>query len=587
MPEKQSAIELEIRKLALLNAISFEGKANSKAVAGKILGAIPSARKNVPETMKLVEKICSEINLMKPKEQKKEASKLKLSTEEKKAPEEKKELPALVGAIRGKVIMRMAPNPNGPLHIGHSRMAILNDEYTKMYNGTLILRFDDSDPKNPNKIPMKEAYAWIEEDLKWLGIKYGRIERVSARIPIYYGYLENVIEKNGAYICTCKQDEWSETARTKRTQCPCRKLSVAENKKRWKMMLDGTYKQGEAVARIKTPLSENNHLSDSSKLFSPEILSMAKNPAVIDWVAFRIIDEPEHPLADKSIKVWPMLDFASAIDDFEFRITHIVRGKDLAVSELRQRVLYDYFGWNYPKTQVYGKFVTTEDVVVSKSKINEGIREGKYTGFDDPQLSTLKAFRRRGIQAGAIREYILSLGISESETTFDMSILESMNRKLIDPHAPRYFFVENPVKFTIESPLKEFRIRKHPQNPKMGERILKMSGGIYLSKNDVAGEEFMLMGAMLPAKISAKKVLLLKSATSRRFIHWLPVDDAEAVPAEIKMPDGTIKKGVLERSAISEGVGAVIQLERFGFARIDFIITSKANIEVLLYYTHK
>lgn len=568
MPEKQSVIEAQIRKIALLNAISFEGKANPKAVAGKVLGAIPSARKNVPEIMKLVEKICSQINSIKPQEQKKEALKLKISIEERKAPEEKKELPALDGATKEKVIMRMAPNPNGPLHIGHSRMAILNDEYSKMYNGTLILRFDDSDPKNPNKIPMKEAYAWIEEDLKWLGIKYSRVERVSARIPIYYNYLGKIIEKNGAYICTCKQEEWSETARAKRNQCPCRKISVAENKKRWNMMLKGEYHQGEAVARIKTSLSESN-------------------PAIIDWVAFRIIDEPEHPLADKSIKVWPMLDFASAIDDFEFKITHIVRGKDLAVSELRQRVLYDYFGWKYPKTQIYGKFVTTEDIVVSKTKINEGIRDGKYTGFDDPQLSTLKALKRRGIQPGAIREYILSLGISESETTVDMNILESMNRKLIDSNAPRYFFVENPMEFKVDAPTKEFRIRKHPQDPKMGERILKMSGGIYLSKNDVSSEEFTLMGAMLPAKLSAKKVLLLKSASGRRFIHWLPADDAQAVSAKIKMPDGTTKKGVLERGAISEGTGAVIQLERFGFARLDSIIENKANIEVLLYYTHK
>lgn len=566
--KKQDDISSEIRKIALLNAVSFEGRANTKAVVGRVLASIPAARENVPETSALVEKICSEINSMPQDAQNAELSKLKISVPEKKAPDEKKALPPLVGAVKGKVVMRMAPNPNGPLHIGHSRMVILNDEYSKMYGGTLILRFDDSDPKNPNKLPMKDAYGWIEGDLKWLGINYDRVERVSARIPIYYKYFEKLLEIDGAYICTCKQEEWSESARGKRKQCPCRNLSIAENQKRWKLMLDWKYKQGGAVARIKTPLSE-------------------KNPAVIDWVAFRIIDEPEHPFADKSVKVWPMLDFASAIDDFEFKITHIVRGKDLAVSELRQRELYKHFGWTYPATRIYGKFVTTEDVVVSKTKINEGIRAGKYTGFDDPQLVTIKAFRRRGIQALAIREYILALGISESETTFDMNILESINRKIIDPSAGRYFFVDRPEKFAFKDSLnREAKIRKHPQHPEMGERTLKLSREIYISKSDANSEEFMLMGVMLPAKIEGKKIKRLEAASNRRFIHWLPADE-QAISAEVRMPDGSTKKGVLEKNILSEKIGAVVQLERFGFARIDSVDDSKANIHVLLYYTHK
>ncbi|VVB61135.1 Glutamate--tRNA ligase [uncultured archaeon] len=585
---KSSELQTEIRKIALLNAISFGGKANPKAVAGKVLGSIPEARKDVPATMKLIEEACSQINSMPVEEQNAQVSKLKISIPEKEETVEKKALPPLEGALAGKVVMRMAPNPNGPLHIGHSRMAILNDEYAKMYDGKLILRFDDSDPKNKNKLPMKEAYAWIEEDLKWLGVKYDGVERVSARIPAYYKYFEKLLEMNGAYICTCKQEEWSETARKKRKLCPCRSLSVSENMKRWKMMLDWKYKQGEAVARIKTDLSEKNHLADSSKLFSPDILSMAKNPAVIDWVAFRIIDEPEHPMADKSVKVWPMLDFASAIDDFEFKITHIIRGKDLAVSELRQKVLYSYFGWKYPKTRVYGKFVTTEDMVVSKSKINEGIRQGKYSGFDDPQLATIMAFRRRGIRPAAIREYILSLGVSESETTFDMNILESINRKIVDPKAARYFFVDAPVKLKLTPKAGGiFKIRKHPQHPEMGERTLKLAQEIYVSKSDAKpGEEVMLMGAMLPVKITGKEIELLKFTSSKRFIHWLPADEKEIVQAEVRMPDGTTKKGVLEKAALSEGVGAIIQLERFGFARID-ALQNKANKQVLLYYTHK
>lgn len=330
---------------------------------------------------------------------------------------------------------------------------------------------------------------------------------------------------------------------------------------------------------------------------------MIKNPALIDWVAFRIVDSPKHPLADKSVKLWPMLDFASAIDDHDFGITHIIRGKDLAVSEDRQRILYGYFGWQYPITRVYGKFVTTDDILISKSRINEGIRQGRFTGYDDPQLATLRAFRRRGIMPEAIREYMLNLGISESETTFDFKILESINRKIIDPGANRYFFVENPVNFKVAGKLpQECRIRKHPQHAGRGERVLNAAAEIYLSETDAElKDEFILMGAMLPAKIAGKELRILGHSKSRRFVHWLPADALQAIPAEIVMLDGSIKKGLLEANILNEKEGAPVQLERFGFARIDELNPAaplklpsqllskaqKANKAVRLYYTHK
>ncbi len=574
----------EIRKAALLNALNFGGKANAKAVAGKILGAIPEARKDIAGTMKLVEKIVSEINAMPPELQKKEAEKLDVKPEQKRAATEEKKLPELPKATKGKVVMRLAPNPNGPLHIGHARMIVLNDEYAKMYGGTLILRFDDSDPKNPNKLPMKEAYAWAEEDLKWLGAKYSRIERVSARLPVYYKYFWEILQKGNGYICTCDAEKWKKLVKAKRKGCPCRDLqpkvvkpgmsaserqdlTVEENMSRWKKMLEGKYKEGKAVARIKTSLEE-------------------KNPAVIDWVALRIVDAPKHPLVDKSVKLWPMLDFASAIDDHDFGITHIIRGKDLAVSEDRQKILYAYFGWAYPVTRIYGKFVTTGDILISKSKINEGIKKGRFTGYDDPQLATLRAFRRRGIRPEAIREYMLGLGLSESETTFDAKILEAINRKIIDPGANRYFFAENPVKFKVSGKFPpECRIRKHPQNRERGMRTMKMTEDVYLSRSDAKMKgEFNLMGAMLPAKISGKKITILEKSESRQFIHWLPADSKQALAAKIYMPDGSVKKGVVEANIMDEKEGAVVQLERFGFARID---STKANKAVRLYYTHK
>src|SRR3989338_6910506 len=135
-------------------------------------------------------------------------------------------------------------------------------------------------------------------------------------------------------------------------------------------------KEGEAVARVKTDLKN-------------------KNPAVRDWPAFRIVDKSKHPF-DTKTRVWPLLNFASAIDDYEFGITHIIRGIDLGVSDDRQKYLYDYFKWKYPETIYTGKLYVKG--VKSTSETKKLIKEGKLEGWDDIRIGTLMALRRRGIR---------------------------------------------------------------------------------------------------------------------------------------------------------------------------------------------
>jgi len=172
-----------ILKHALINALDFNGRANPGSVIGKVIAELPQAKKDMASLGKLVVTVVNEVNALSLGQQKTQLEKFGPIKEPKKE-EKKKGLPELEGAKQGKVIMRMAPNPNGPMHIGHCRMAVLNDEYVKKYKGKLILRFDDTDPKNPNKVPMKEAYGWMEEDMKWLGVKYHKVFRhQSTSIP--------------------------------------------------------------------------------------------------------------------------------------------------------------------------------------------------------------------------------------------------------------------------------------------------------------------------------------------------------------------------------------------------------------------
>ena len=143
------------------------------------------------------------------------------------------------------------------------------------------------------------------------------------------------------------------------------------------------YKEGEVVMRIKTNL-------------------LHRNPAVRDWPAFRIIDKGKHPF--KKARVWPLLNFASAIDDYEFKITHIVRGIDLRISDERQGYIYKYFGWKYPETIYTGRLFFQG--LKSTSEIKKLIKEGKLTGWNDLSLGTIRTLRRRGFKAEAIKRKI-------------------------------------------------------------------------------------------------------------------------------------------------------------------------------------
>ncbi len=558
------------RKFALKNALDF-GHAEIRAVAGKVIAEAPEAKADMKAAMGVVAEVVAQVNELSKEQVASEASKFEFQAPKTEA---KKILPELEGAIAGKVVMRMAPNPNGPMHIGHTRMAILNDEYVKKYGGTLILRFDDTDPKNEAKIPMKEAYGWDKEDLAWLGVEFQKFFTASSRLQVYYEYFEKLLLQGGAYICTCEPEEWKKLVRFQRKPCPCRSLSPQENLERWKLMLSWDYKQGTAVARVKTDLN-------------------LPNPAVVDWPAFRIIDQPQHPLLPREVRLWPLLDFAGAIDDHDYEVTNILRGKDLSDSENRQRELYKHFGWTYPHVTVYGKFLA-EDFVISKSKISQGIQSGAYSGWDDPQLPTLRAFKKRGILPEAIRKFILDLGVSKHEVNADLDILYSENRRMIDEKARRFFFVEKPVAFKIKSATAfSVEIKNHPANVLLGTRAYSLNEGenlLEISEKDakelVEGEAIRLKELCVAKIIRVQENMVeaekIEDASQRvKIIQWILKD--KSAPARVWMDTGGAREGKCEEYCKTLEPGTIVQFERMFFCRLDSI---DSEGKLVFYYTH-
>ena len=201
----------------------------------------PEFRSKSAEIIPLINSIVEEVNAMGLDAQ---TAALQSSDPALLAKKEKKErtyeLPALDG-VDGPVVMRIAPGPSGPLHIGHTRVSILNDEYIKRYGGKLICRFEDT---NPEKID-PEAYDMIPEDLEWLGVKITDFYIQSDRFEKYYEITKHLMEQGHAYVCTCDAEDWRKKKEAK-TPCPCRDLPVEEQMERYDRFMSGGYEDGSA-----------------------------------------------------------------------------------------------------------------------------------------------------------------------------------------------------------------------------------------------------------------------------------------------------------------------------------------------------
>ena len=193
-----------IEKYALQNAVKYNAAPQTGAVMGKVMGEHPDLRPRAKEVAPVVASVLEEVAKMSREEWQSRleeiAPQLLAELGEKKEPV--RGLPPLKGTD-GEVVMRFAPNPNGPPTLGSARGIIINSEYVRRYGGKFILRFDDTDPVN--KRPMLEAYDWYLEDCKWLDATPDEVVIASDRLPKYYEIAEDLIQKGAAYVCSCDQ----------------------------------------------------------------------------------------------------------------------------------------------------------------------------------------------------------------------------------------------------------------------------------------------------------------------------------------------------------------------------------------------
>ncbi|RME77501.1 glutamate--tRNA ligase [Candidatus Woesearchaeota archaeon] len=534
-----------IRKYVLQNAHRY-GKPEPGRIIGKVLGENPQLRAQAREVNETIREICEEVSSL-------SAEEILIELEDK-FPEllEKKERKSGLKDLPGdtsKVVTRFAPSASGPLHIGHAYVASLNIEYAKKYGGKCYLRIEDTNPNNIDPV----AYTLLPRDMNWLAEEDIEVIIQSDRLELYYAYALRLIEENWMYVCTCSPEDFRELIATS-TPCPCRTLSCEEHVSRWKKM-HTEFHAGEAVVRWRSDLGH-------------------KNPAMRDFPLFRIVTD-EHPRQGKKYRVWPLMNFAVAIDDMELRVTHAIRGKDHADNAKRQALIHAALGHTTPESIPLGR-INFEGFEVSTSKTREKIEAGEYEGWDDIRLPFLGAFARRGFAPIAFRKYAIDVGISKTDKSVTMEdyykALYAHNKAALEEIADRYFFVAQPVKITVEgAPSIHVVLDRHPELRK-GGREHNTASVFYIAADDYAsisdGEEFRLRDCMNVRREGDNFVfvsLSYQDFSGKKIIHW-SVDEE---PVVVRMPDNTLVQGYGEKYVADVRVGDVVQFERFGFVRKD------------------
>ncbi|MFH1105933.1 MAG: glutamate--tRNA ligase [Candidatus Aenigmatarchaeota archaeon] len=556
-------MEKIIRKYALQNAVFFNGKANASSVVGKVMAENPDLRARAKEVIESASRITGEVNQMLPEAQRKELEKISPQLLEKKEKSQREELPELKNAKSGKVVLRFSPEPNGYPHIGHAKAVLINEYYAKKYKAKMILRFDDTNPAKEKK----EYYKAIKDGLDWLGVKFDIVKNASDNMETIYSFAEKLIRAGKAYVCACDQEK-IKRGRMSAKACRHRNKKPSGNLKDWKKMFS-EFKQNQAILRLKGDME-------------------SKNSVMRDPTLFRIIDAP-HSLCGKKYRVYPTYDFSIVVEDRVDGITHAMRSKEYELRDELYNTLFKMLGFKPPALVEFSR-LDLEGTPVSKRYLKPLIDDGTIKAWDDPRLPTLAGLRRRGFVPEAIREFIISLGLTRSESVLTWENMESFNRKALDPIANRYYFVADPIKCVIKNaPEKTIvKIPLHPDRPEK-TKDYTINGKdlyVYVSRNDIENIKsvskirLMHLFNIYPGKVT-KSGITAKYAGNEKLdakIQWVPKDAIKTklmIPHKLFIGETINKESLTEKEGLAEPaitkvkLDEKIQFERVGFARLD------------------
>ncbi|TEB35799.1 glutaminyl-tRNA synthetase [Coprinellus micaceus] len=376
-----------------------------------------------------------------------------------------------LSATGGNVWTRFPPEPNGFLHIGHSKAIFVNFGYAAHHSGKCYLRYDDTNPEKEEGV----YFESILEMVRWLGYEPWKITYSSDYFDELYQLAVELIKKDKAYVCHCTQEEVKQDRGEKKglpRPCAHRDRPVAESLEEFEAMKNGKYKPKEAFLRMKQDLTDGN-------------------PQMWDLTAYRVLDAPHHRTGDKW-RIYPTYDFTHCLVDSFENISHSLCTTEFIASRQSYDWLCDALEVYKPRQSEYGR-LNLEGTLMSKRKIQTLVQEKFVNGWDDPRLYTLIALRRRGVPPGAIISFVSTLGVSTAPSNIEISRFEQSVRQFLENTAARLLMVMRPLKVTLENLPEDYLewIEKplHPKVPELGTTSIPLTRTIYIEVDDFRLED--------------------------------------------------------------------------------------------------
>ncbi|NNE27781.1 MAG: glutamine--tRNA ligase/YqeY domain fusion protein [Saprospiraceae bacterium] len=367
----------------------------------------------------------------------------------------------------GRIHTRFPPEPNGYLHIGHTKAICINFENAEKYGGRTNLRFDDTNPVTEDT----EYVEAIKNDIKWLGFEWeGDALFASDYFDKLYEFAIDLIKKGLAYVDDSSAEEIAEMKGTPTqpgVNSPYRTRSIEENLDLFQHMKEGAFEDGAKVLRAKIDMSSPNmHMRDP--------------------VLYRIKKVTHHRTGDKWC-IYPMYDFAHGQSDSIENITH-----SLCSLEFRHhRPLYDWLIEKleiFPSRQIEFARMNVAYMITSKRKLLKLIEDGYVTGWDDPRMSTLSGLRRRGYLPQSLRRFCNIVGVAKRDNVIEMELLESVIREDLNEVATRVMVVQDPIKVVIENypdgEQETLTSVNNPQDENSGTHNMTFSREIFIERDD-------------------------------------------------------------------------------------------------------
>ncbi len=370
------------------------------------------------------------------------------------------------GKHGGRVLTRFPPEPNGYLHIGHSKSICLNFGLAQKYGGKTNLRFDDTNPVTEDT----EYVESIKNDIRWLGFEWDKELYASDYFDQFYAFAVELIKKGLAYVDFSTAEE---IAAQKGTPTEIgkaniyRSVSPEENFILFQKMKSGDFEDGKCVLRAKVDLaSPNMHLRDP--------------------LMYRIKHAHHHRTGDAWC-IYPMYDFAHGQSDSIEQITHSI----CTLEFVPHRALYEWFieklGIFESKQYEFARLNITY-TVMSKRKLLQLVQENYVSGWDDPRMPTISGLRRRGYTPSSIREFASRIGVAKRDNLIDVGLLEFCIREELNKTAPRVMAVLDPIKLVISNyevgKTEMLSAENNPEDENSGHRDIPFGRELWIERDD-------------------------------------------------------------------------------------------------------